>query len=226
MSDKPHQWRVSMAFILGAILGISGTLLAIAYGIYLPPSPDTKEWGMFPTNAQVELLDDGRTLRLMENFAYIDPEKQVWVASKGSVVDGASIPRVFWSITGGPLVGHFRNASIVHDEACRRRTEPSDDVHLMFYNACRCAGVPKNKSKLLFAAVYHFGPNWSLKPVHETRTKRGPDGKEYVYKVTKFVSGNISTPDPTTEDREKLEKFIKSKNPTITELKKLDPNSL
>lgn len=181
---------------------------------------------MFPTNAQVELLPDGRSLRLEEDFAYIDPGKRVWVASKDSVVDGASIPQAFWSVTGGPLVGHFRNASIVHDEACKRRVEPSDDVHLMFYNACRCAGVPEYKSKLLYAAVYHFGPNWDLKPVHESRIRLGSDGKRYEYKVTKYVSGNISTPNPTTEDRKKLEKYIKSKNPSLTELKKLDPDAL
>ena len=45
--------------------------------------------------------------------------------------------------TGGPLDGPYRNASIVHDVACVSMTDPWDDVHFMFYEACRCGGVPE-----------------------------------------------------------------------------------
>jgi hypothetical protein len=62
---------------------------------------------------------------------YVDPEKKPWVAGNDLIVDGATIPRIFWSVTGGPLEGRFRNASIVHDEACVRMAEPWEDVHLM-----------------------------------------------------------------------------------------------
>lgn len=226
MSKKPRRWWTPIAFILGVVLGVAGTLCAIVSGIYLPTSPETQEWGAFPTSARVELLDDGRQLKLMEDFVYIDPQERVWVANKDTVVDGASIPQAFWSITGGPLEGQYRKASIVHDEACKRRTELSDDVHLMFYNACRCAKVPEYKAKLLFAAVYHFGPRWELKPIHESRTKLGPDGKERVYKTTRMISGNLSARKPTSGDRKKLEKFIKSKNPSLAELKKMNPTAL
>ena len=30
----------------------------------------------------------------------------------------------------------------------------------MYYEACRCGGVGKIKAKLMYAAVYHFGPRW------------------------------------------------------------------
>jgi len=30
----------------------------------------------------------------------------------------------------------------------------------MFYEACRCADAPLIKSKIMYYAVYHFGPRW------------------------------------------------------------------
>ena len=83
----------------------------------------------------------------------------------GSVVDGASIPQVFWSLVGGPFEGEYRNASVVHDVACDRKSEPWEAVHLMFYNACRCGGVGEKKAKLLYWAVYLGGPRWVRKVV-------------------------------------------------------------
>ena len=101
-------------------------------------------------------------MRLTEPFTYIDGRGKQWLAPSGAEVDGASIPRAFWTLVGGPFEGQYRNASVIHDVACRQRTETSDDVHLMFYNACRCGGVPEQKAKALYLAVYHFGPQWTL----------------------------------------------------------------
>jgi hypothetical protein len=112
--------RVTIASTVSFILGVAATLTAIAAGWIAPflPSVSDDEWGTFPVPAKVELLDDGRQLRLQEDFVYLDPRGRAWTAGKNSVVDGASIPKAFWTITGGPLEGKYRNASIVHDEAC------------------------------------------------------------------------------------------------------------
>src|SRR5262245_59996840 len=122
----------AIALIAAFLVGIVLTLLAI---VLLDPKTSLRpnSFGEFLTTPKVELLDDGRTLRLIEDFVYVDPDKKPWVASKDLIVDGATIPRGFWSVTGGPLDGQFRNASIVHDEACDRMTEPWEDVHLMFF---------------------------------------------------------------------------------------------
>lgn len=111
------------------------------------------EWGKFSGNPKSEWLEAGRKMKLLEDFTYTDQNGKVWLAPKGWVVDGASIPQVFWSITGGPLEGEYRNASVVHDVACDQMTEPSDAMHLMFYHACRCGGVPEIQAKTLYAAV-------------------------------------------------------------------------
>ena len=44
----------------------------------------------------------------------------VWIGRcrRGRVVDGASIPSVFWSIIGAPYTGKYRDASVIHDYYC------------------------------------------------------------------------------------------------------------
>jgi hypothetical protein len=217
-------------FILGAIVGAAGVLLAMAAGWLDPIRPEhppkKDEWGQFPSKPHVELLDNGRELRLLEDFAYLDPQGKVWAAKKNSVVDGASIPKLFWSITGGPLEGEFRNASIVHDTACHSKMEPWEDVHYMFYQACRCGGLLENKAKAMYAAVYHFGPRWELRTVKEIRIVIDEKGKERKKVVMVQASKAIAPPTPAPDVRERLEKYIAAKNPSLDELKKLDPNKL
>lgn len=116
-------------------------------------------YGRFVGAADPAWLDDGRTMRLKHDFTYVDPYQKAWVAPARSVIDGASISRAFWTLVGGPYEGKYRNASIVHDVACVNRTEPSDDVHRMFYFACRCGGVDEVHAKYLYIAVHNWGPH-------------------------------------------------------------------
>ena len=106
--------------------------------------------------------DEGdRNMELMEDFHYIDGEGKRWTARKGEVVNGASIPSVFWTKSlGTPFVGNYRRATVLHDVYCDRRETTSLQVHTMFYNAMRCDGVGKKKATLMFEAVNRFGPQW------------------------------------------------------------------
>jgi hypothetical protein len=221
--------RVLIAAVIGFICGAAITLAAIATG-WIGPFRSTvaaKEWGKFPVPARVELLDDGRQVRLLEDFVYLDPRGKVWMATKDSIVNGASIPKAFWTISGGPFEGKYRNASIVHDEACVRMSEPSQNVHLMFYEACRCGGVPEFEAKVLYAAVYHFGPKWTIRPVMEKMTRIGPDNEEKVVTVTRTVPTlERPTQDPPTAARDKFDEYIKNKNPSLADIEALNPDSL
>lgn len=123
---------------------------------------DGDVWGRFVGTVVARWADDGRTMTLVEPFAYEDPRGERWDAPQGAVIDGASIPRGFWSLVGGPFEGRFRNASVVHDVACERRDRPWPDVHRMFYEACRCGGVGAVIAKTMYFAVQHFGPRWSV----------------------------------------------------------------
>lgn len=117
-------------------------------------------FGNFIGKVVAEWLDDGRKMKLVEPFAYIDPVGSRWDAPKGWIVDGASIPRVAWSVIGGPFEGQYRNASVIHDVACDQKQRPWRDVHRAFYTAMLAAQVDTIKAKIMYGAVYQFGPRW------------------------------------------------------------------
>jgi hypothetical protein len=88
-----------------------------------------------------EWLETGRKMKLLREYRYIDPDGEFWIAPEGWVVDGASIPKFLWSLTGGPYEGLYRNASVVHDVECDRKAKPWRAVHRMFYYHMLCSGV-------------------------------------------------------------------------------------
>jgi hypothetical protein len=119
-----------------------------------------QSFGKFLGAIRTEWLQDGRRMRLLSEFQYIDPQGKKWMAPAGSIIDGASIPKAFWSIIGGPFEGKYRAASVIHDVACDQKAEPWESVHEAFYWAMRASGVEALKAKVMFAAVYGAGPRW------------------------------------------------------------------
>jgi hypothetical protein len=103
-----------------------------------------------------------RRMRLLQDFAFVDPRGKRWIAPAGSVVDGASIPRMLWAVAGSPYTGDYRRASVLHDVACVVKSEPSKDVHRMFYDAMICEGVDQSQALEFYAAVRLFGPDWTM----------------------------------------------------------------
>ena len=114
----------------------------------------------FEGRVAVEWLRDGRKMKLLEDFHFIDKAGKTWTAPTGAVVDGASIPKVFWSTVGSPFAGKYRRASVVHDVACVERDEPHEKVHKMLLEAMLADKTPKLKAKKMYFAVAAFGPKW------------------------------------------------------------------
>ena len=120
------------------------------------------EWGYYNDAPVTRWNPDGRTMTLLSELHYTDPQGIVWNAPAGSVVDGASIPRSLWSIMGGPFEGKYRNASVLHDVAYGQHNRPWQDCDRMFYNAMRCSGVSAVEAKTMFYALYRFGHHWKF----------------------------------------------------------------
>jgi len=123
-----------------------------------------EDHGRFVGRVAVEWLDDqsdSRDMRLLEQFAFVDPTGKVWAVPKGAVINGASIPRLFWSLVGPPFVGAYRRASVIHDYYCDVRSEPWLAVHRMFFEASLAGGVPEATAKIMYVAIYGAGPRWS-----------------------------------------------------------------
>lgn len=105
---------------------------------------------------------DDRNMELLQPFVYVDPKGKRWEAPAGLLINGATIPRLFWTTTGSPFVGNYRLASVVHDAACVAQTEPSAEVHRMFYYAMRCGGVKLVEAVVMYFAVKTWGPWWEV----------------------------------------------------------------
>lgn len=143
--------------------------LFFAINALLVTTARSEEPGTFVGRVIAEWLDDseGRKMKLTEPFAFIEKSGARWDAPEGSIVDGASIPKIAWSIIGGPFEGKYRNASVIHDVACDDKARPWQSVHKVFYDAMLASGVDISKAKIMYAAVYHFGPRWSV-PIAKT----------------------------------------------------------
>lgn len=180
-----------------------------------PKGAPAGEFGYFEGEVEAVWLDDHRHMKLKANFAYIDARGKRWLAPTHSLIDGASIPRPLWSFFGSPFEGAYRKASVVHDVACDQMKESWEDVHRMFYEACRCGGVGERKAKLMYWAVYHFGPRWmkgvSFAP-HYWKSQNGDQTG-----TVQFI------PDPPSEETLKAaEAYFESHDPSLEEIPTLD----
>jgi hypothetical protein len=160
-------------------------------------------FGRFKGDVIALWLPDGRNMQLTQTFVYVDPRGKEWVAPKDSVVNGASIPGSLWSTVGGPYEGQYRSASVVHDVACEEMSSKWEDVHNMFYEACR------------------FGPRW------QDPTLRGAAPHAA---VRSFGAGGPTahTTQPVAVDPRDLRavmEYIQENNPSLSELRNLTPDA-
>ncbi|MCZ4351043.1 DUF1353 domain-containing protein [Roseovarius aestuarii] len=135
---------------------------------------------------------------------FVDGSGVNWVAPKGIVTDGASIPPIFVPIVGDPTSPEFVNAAAVHDAYCgignergaKFQAAPWQKVHIMFYDALRVGGVSEIKAKVMFAAVWLGGPRWG-----------GADFQPYEQPKLAMQAAMRRTKD-----------YVETYNPAITEL--------
>jgi hypothetical protein len=120
------------------------------------------KWGYYSGSPETRWNPDGRSMTLLNELRYTDPQGFVWIAPAGSVVDGASVPRSLWSFMGGPFEGRYRNASVLHDVAYDQHNRPWQDCDRMFYNAMRCSGVGPVEAKTMYYSLYRFGRHWKF----------------------------------------------------------------
>ena len=144
-------------------------LLALVSGCAASPPADWREaatqdhpWGYFTGHPVTQWNSDGRSMTLLREFRYTDPDDRVWVAPAGSIVDGASIPRPLWTLMGGPFEGKYRTASVLHDVAYTIQNRPPKECDRMFYNAMRCSGVGAIEAKTMYYALLRFGWHWDF----------------------------------------------------------------
>lgn len=158
-----------------------------------------------------------RNMVLEEDFYFVDGKGRKWEAPKGSLINGATIPRALWSTIGAPYSGPYRRASVIHDVAVGELTNPeaTDEekkaADRMFYSACRYDGCSRRLAAILYIGA-RMG-SWisssnALKRImlYEIREDVG-DAPEDIYLVLKFK--NVAG---------KAEALIESDNPELLDV--------
>ncbi len=130
------------------------------------------KWGYYSGYPETRWDPDGRSMTLLNELRYTDPNGLTWIAPSGSKVDGASIPKSLWSFMGGPFEGKYRNASVLHDVAYEQKKKPWQDCDRMFYNAMRCSGVSAVEAKTMYYALVRFGHHWRFQIKRAKPVKR------------------------------------------------------
>lgn len=129
-----------------------------------PDRADKRKRRHFVGRVVAAWLEDGRKMRLVEDFSYVDKNGVTWVAPKGSVIDGASIPTWLWGESNGsPYCGWFRDASVIHDVYCVKRSRTWQETHRVFYEMMLERGVESEQAARMYWAVKRFGPRWDEK---------------------------------------------------------------
>ena len=136
-------------------------------------SKASNKWGHYSGYVEARWNNDGRTMTLLSELRYSDPQGKVWIAPAGSEVDGASIPRGLWTFMGGPFEGRYRNASVLHDVAYEQKNRTPQECDRMFYNAMRCSGVSAVEAGTMYYSLLKFGHHW--KAVKAEPVKVGED---------------------------------------------------
>ena len=96
------------------------------------------------------------------------------VVKKGQPTDGASIPRIFWSVIGNPYEPDYSAAAFVHDCLYCSQLLQRRQADKVFYKIL-LSTTEKHKAKILYLAVRCFGwiawQNKSAKSVEKAREK-------------------------------------------------------
>jgi hypothetical protein len=172
-------------------------------------------WGYYSGQVEARWENDGRTMTLLSELRYTDPDGEVWIAPAGSNVDGASIPRALWSLMGGPFEGKYRNASVLHDVSYDQHARSWERCDRMFYNAMRCSGVSAIEAKTMFYALYRFGRHGAFAIKKAKRVKPSElaqaQGEEETEQLPRAIPVNTADIN-TTRD------WIRSANPSMEQI--------
>jgi hypothetical protein len=159
-----------------------------------------ENFGHFVGELVLTPMDDGRNMKLVQPYAYVDPKDHEWPVPAGEITDGASVPKFFWAYYA-PFTGNYRNAAVIHDYYCVTKSATWEATHLLFYNAMRAANVAEKDAKILYAAVYYFGPRWGV-----GSGTRGPGAQK------------ATTPEQQRELFEQYKTWIEQNNPPLGDI--------
>jgi len=112
-----------------------------------------------------EQLSDGRNMRLLDDFGYVDDKGVLHLAPADFIYDGGSIPRFLWRLIGSPFTGKARKAYPIHDyeraealkiEDVDRREEVIAYSDATLHDICEFVGVRRWRRRLMYVGIRAF----------------------------------------------------------------------
>ena len=112
----------------------------------------------FTTPLIVELQDDGKSWKIMQEFDYEEGmlgSGKIFRVPVGFITDFASIPKIFWNIL--PPIGRYGKAAVLHDYLYN--TQPFQRVRCddLFLEAMGALNVNWMTRHIMYRAVRMFG---------------------------------------------------------------------
>jgi hypothetical protein len=117
--------------------------------------------GSFFGKASFRMESNGDGLETLEAFGFKDAKGVLWKVPRGTIVSGAAIPRIAWSVVGSPLDGELAVSSAFLEYYVDQRTCSREDTLQMFYESMITSSVGDAQAKVIYTAVRTFGPNWT-----------------------------------------------------------------
>lgn len=91
------------------------------------------------------------------DFAFLDSNGKLWPTFRGDLIDGATIPPLFWTIFGSPYTGPYRRAAAPHDTAYQYQLRSQIEADRMIEEAALCDKTGETKAWLIERAVRNCG---------------------------------------------------------------------
>ncbi len=88
---------------------------------------------------------------------HIETKKYNITVLEGFDFDGASIPRVFWSVIGCPFGGLHMVGAFIHDALYASNALSKEECDNVFYELMLANGVDERVAKTMYRAVSMFG---------------------------------------------------------------------
>jgi hypothetical protein len=101
-------------------------------------------------------MEDWR-YKLVDEFGKFLEHRTVF---SGFKYDGASIPRFFWRVIGGPFRPEYMLPALEHDELCKKKPRTSAIAAMHFYQRLLANGVGQKTAWTMYKAVLWMGPKW------------------------------------------------------------------
>lgn len=110
---------------------------------------------MFLPNIKISMDEELDKFITLEPLTY-EIMGDVFTVHENFIYDGASIPRIFWTLIGGPFHPDFQKAACLHD-FMYRYTLGREKADYYFYLILKYVGVNPVKAWLMFKYVSWLG---------------------------------------------------------------------